>query len=848
MIECKLKRKILVPLLISLVLILGAFIWSVYVSNKNEIARDLENHLESVQELYEKQLSSDAELMGGVIDMLSRNKKIQTAWMAKDRTALLELTSPLLSDLRKNYRITHFYFYDLNLATFLRVYNPKRYGDITKHATALKAQKSGQLSSGIEIGSLGSFTLRVVHPWRIDGQVVGYIELGEEIEHIIEQLSSILGVELYVSIYKKYLDRKEWEKGMRILGHEGKWDRLTESVIVGQTLKVIPDIFKDFLNHGNHEYMNMSFDIRLPMTEQIYHLGVIPLFDVRNREVGDMVVLYDGAKLQASARRSIIINSVVSFIIGGVLFMLFSIILGRIESDLIARREQLEQVLEEYSATNENLKQEIGERIQIEETLQKSEEQTRLIVETALDAVISMDGHGLITGWNSQAESMFGWHRSEVTGQNLSSTIIPSQYLDAHNRGVKHFLDIGKETVFNKRLELVALHRDGHEFPIELSVSPPVRVKGSYVLNAFIRDISERKQAETDLKRKHMVQNVLNNILSIHLKTSSLEEMLDCALEQILSIHWFASKSMGAIFLVEDNHDELVLKSSHNYAARLLTKCGQVPFNKWLCEKAVTTKDIQLNDCIDECSEPGVEGTSPHGLYCIPIISSSKVLGVLTLCVKEDHQPKQEKIDFLRGISNILAGIIERRQLEVKLDNLAHFDVLTNIPNRNMFSVSMTQLLALAKRNNKKLSLLFLDLDGFKAVNDSYGHDVGDLLLKEVSKKFKSCLRSSDLIIRMGGDEFTIILSEIVDEQYAAVIAQRIIDSINSPFHLSGQECSIGVSIGISLYPLNSDNVETLLKYADIAMYRAKEDSGSSFQFYTPEMGSKVTETTDNEG
>jgi diguanylate cyclase (GGDEF)-like protein len=279
-----------------------------------------------------------------------------------------------------------------------------------------------------------------------------------------------------------------------------------------------------------------------------------------------------------------------------------------------------------------------------------------------------------------------------------------------------------------------------------------------------------------------------------------------------------------------------------------LTKCEQVPFNRWLCEKAATTKEIQLNDCIDECYEAGVEGTSPHGLYCIPIISSSKVLGVLTLCVKEDHQPKQEKIDFLRGISNILAGIIERRQLEVKLDNLAHFDVLTNIHNRNMFSVSMNQLLALAKRNNRKLSLLFLDLDGFKAVNDSYGHDIGDLLLKEVSKKFKSCLRSSDLIIRMGGDEFTIILSEIVDEQYAAVIAQRIIDSIKSPFHLSGQECSIGVSIGISLYPLNSDNVETLLKYADIAMYRAKEDSGSSFQFYTPEMGSKVTETTDNEG
>ncbi|MCI0526501.1 MAG: PAS domain S-box protein, partial [Nitrospira sp.] len=143
----------------------------------------------------------------------------------------------------------------------------------------------------------------------------------------------------------------------------------------------------------------------------------------------------------------------------------------------------------------------ITERKRAEEALKLSEQRTRLIIETAYDAFISMDANGLIMDWNAQAEAIFGWSRKEAIGRSLSDTIIPLKYRDAHKRGLKHFLATGEGTVLNKRIEITALHRDGHEFPIEMTITPiPL---GTYVFNAFVHDITERKWAEEALRKAH---------------------------------------------------------------------------------------------------------------------------------------------------------------------------------------------------------------------------------------------------------------------------------------------------------------------------------------------------------
>jgi PAS domain S-box-containing protein len=145
------------------------------------------------------------------------------------------------------------------------------------------------------------------------------------------------------------------------------------------------------------------------------------------------------------------------------------------------------------------ISEDITERKQVEAALRQSEEQTRLIINTALDAVITMDAAGLITDWNTQAETIFGWSRREIIGQPLSDTIIPPQHREAHEHGLKYFLDTGEGPLLHRRIEITALRRDGHEFPIELSISP-LRLGEIHIFSAFVRDITTRKQAQADLR------------------------------------------------------------------------------------------------------------------------------------------------------------------------------------------------------------------------------------------------------------------------------------------------------------------------------------------------------------
>ncbi|MFQ5772873.1 MAG: PAS domain-containing protein, partial [bacterium] len=165
----------------------------------------------------------------------------------------------------------------------------------------------------------------------------------------------------------------------------------------------------------------------------------------------------------------------------------------------------------------------------MEESLRESEKRTRLIVDTAYDAFIGMDADGLITDWNAQAETTFGWSREEALGKKVSETIIPLHHRNGHQKGLKHFLATGEGTVFNKRIEISALHRDGHEFPVELSITP-IRLKESYLFSAFVHDITERKQATKALQESESKHRILfNNIADpIFIFDQKSNHFLDC--------------------------------------------------------------------------------------------------------------------------------------------------------------------------------------------------------------------------------------------------------------------------------------------------------------------------------
>jgi diguanylate cyclase (GGDEF)-like protein/PAS domain S-box-containing protein len=185
------------------------------------------------------------------------------------------------------------------------------------------------------------------------------------------------------------------------------------------------------------------------------------------------------------------------------------------------------------------------------------------------------------------------------------------------------------------------------------------------------------------------------------------------------------------------------------------------------------------------------------------------------------------------ALEGFISDITERKMAEERFHYLAHYDSLTGLANRTLFFDRLHQAMRMAKRGGHLLALLFLDLDGFKFINDTYGHDAGDVVLKETAKRLLENVRESDTVARMGGDEFTVILPSIENKKGAAIVAQKIIRAISEPYAIFNEQCAMSASIGISIYYGGEEDTDTLIKKADIAMYRAKQSGKNCFAFYT---------------
>lgn len=178
----------------------------------------------------------------------------------------------------------------------------------------------------------------------------------------------------------------------------------------------------------------------------------------------------------------------------------------------------------------------------------------------------------------------------------------------------------------------------------------------------------------------------------------------------------------------------------------------------------------------------------------------------------------------------------ERKENEDRIRHQAFHDSLTGLPNRDSFIQRIDEAIGRAKRHGKRGALLFLDLDRFKLINDSLGHDAGDQLLRIVASRIQKCLRETDMAFRMSGDEFVVVLEDLDKVECAALAAQRILEAMAAPVPLGGCEVIVNISIGITVFPVDGQDLEALVKEADSAMYRAKQTGHNHYEFYTPEM------------
>ena len=272
--------------------------------------------------------------------------------------------------------------------------------------------------------------------------------------------------------------------------------------------------------------------------------------------------------------------------------------------------------------------------------------------------------------------------------------------------------------------------------------------------------------------------------------------------------------------------------------------CGTAMFRR----ETVIVEDIAT----DPLWEGYRELALPHGLracWSMPIPANrGDVLGSFAVYRDQPSRPGTRDLEFMGMATRLAAVAIEHRLLTDQLEHQAHHDALTGLPNRRLFQDRLNQALAQAERKRQQVAVLYMDLDRFKSINDMLGHASGDALLREAASRLQACLRKTDPLARPGGDEFTVLVNELSDPQDAMRVATQLIEAMRAPFQIESHELFVTLSLGISIYPDDGLDSDTLMANADAAMYRAKETGRDNFQWFAAEMNALAKQRMSMDG
>jgi diguanylate cyclase (GGDEF)-like protein/PAS domain S-box-containing protein len=435
---------------------------------------------------------------------------------------------------------------------------------------------------------------------------------------------------------------------------------------------------------------------------------------------------------------------------------------------------------------------------QLGDELRKSEARYSTVLDAAFDAIVTITPDGIVRWFNRGAERIFGHRAEEVIGQPVT-LLMPERYRELCVAGLHRYLRTGEAHVVGGTIELAGLRNDGSEFPIEMSLGE-THEDGERLFTGVIRDVTERKEVENAIKeseeRFRSLVQYTSDIITI-LEADGTIRYISPAVERVMGYKPEEQIGTNAFGSVHPEDRERAL----GIFAEVLKHPGlHPPLEFRVPHKDGSWRYVEhvVNNLLDD---PAVRG----------VVVNSR-------------------------------DITERKALEEQLYHQAFHDPLSGLPNRALFMDRLERALARANRRGDKVAVLFMDLDNFKIMNDSLGHEVGDQLLVAVAERIKACLRPEDTAARFGGDEFTILVEEVDGVSDAVRVSERIAESLQPPFTLDQHEVFSTSSIGITLSsPLQKQPVD-LLRQADLAMYRAKHKGKARYEVFEPSMDAKIVE------
>lgn len=453
------------------------------------------------------------------------------------------------------------------------------------------------------------------------------------------------------------------------------------------------------------------------------------------------------------------------------------------------------------------------------------------ITESAHDAILSIGPDGRITYLNPAALRMFALAPGTGPGLLLDNLILTAQDKTIMNAG----------TAPDCITEGTGRRRDGSTFPIELSVAVWATTGGA-TLNAIVRDISERKFAE----RRMEVENAIARVLS---ESRSVDEAISVVIRMLATTYGW---DCGAFWQISD--DGLMLRCVTSWTGddpalnAFYAEATDMPVHSagngiarqaWKTDAPYWIPDVQ------SCGTLRAGGFARSAIKsgtAFPVNAGKEKIGVIELFSRQSLQPKESLLSALASFGLQIAQFCKRKQAEHDLWKTATHDALTGLPNRSMFNESLLRAFARARRQQGRIAVMFVDLDRFKTINDTLGHEAGDAMLVGIAQRLRKVTREVDLVARLGGDEFVLLIEHFNNNDDLGHVASRILEELDAPINCVGHPLHATASIGISISPDDGEDAPALLKGADIAMYRAKEEGRNQFRFYSTAMSAHSVE------
>ncbi len=407
----------------------------------------------------------------------------------------------------------------------------------------------------------------------------------------------------------------------------------------------------------------------------------------------------------------------------------------------------------------------------------------RGILDSTLDAILTTDSGGKVQIFNSAAEQMFGIERSHIQNKRLDEIAIPPEHRKEHHSAIERLLD-GRDRPLSRWFEINAQRADGSRFPAEVSVTG-IQHRGQTMFTTCLRDITERRYAEEgQLLASRVFESVSQAI------------MVTDATSHIVAVNPMFCKVTGF------SKEEVIGKKPN------VLKSGRhdKKFYRRIWEAIAAQGGWQGE----------IWNRRKNGEVFPEWLSISSI---------NDADGR-----VLRYVG-IFSDITGQKRLEAANWHKANFDELTDLPKRSLFQRHFQQALAAARREGTLVALLFIDLDHFKLVNDSLGHRAGDQLLIEASRRLIASVRETDTVARIGGDEFVAALSGITSRRDVRRVVKKILGSVAENYEIDGAKATISGSVGVAIYPEDSEDAETLFRLADSAMYCAKSNGRDQFCF-----------------